>query len=330
MRAAVIGCGFIGAAPGRLGAGAQSHAAAWARQDGVRLVALCDSDPVALRAAMERWGVGRGFEELDELLVQVRPEIVSVCTPDATHAPVLRRVLEAPSVRAVLAEKPLALDSDDARGIVRTAEERGVLLAVNYGRRSLPSHRRLQAWLQEGGIGAIRAVNGVYSRGLKHNGTHWLDLARFLVGEIVQVVGFGTPAHAAEDPTVDVALRFASGARGTLSGVPSLTYSIFEMDLIGSTGRVRVVEAGHRFDVTAVGPSPRFADFQELLPAPGPLGGLEDLVGHAAADLWSALNAGRPPACSGWDGVVALELAEAALGRTVSLRVNVEIPEVAR
>jgi len=329
MRAAVVGCGFIGAAAGKLGAGAQSHAAAWARQEGVRLVALCDPDTAALRAAMERWGVGSGFEELDDLLVQARPEIVSVCTPDATHAAVLGRVLEAPSVRAVLAEKPLAMDSAAARAIVRTAEERGVLLAVNYGRRSLPSHRRLRDWLRDGGIGAVLAVNGVYSRGLKHNGTHWLDLARFLVGEIAQVAGFGPPAGATGDPTVDVALRFANGARGTLSGVPNLAYSLFEMDLIGTAGRARLVEGGHRFDVTAVGPSPRFPDYQELLPAPGPAGGLEDLVGHTAADVLDALSGGRAPMCSGWDGVVALELAEAALGRAVSFSRGPEIREVA-
>lgn len=314
VRAAVVGCGFIGAGAGPLGMGAQSHAAAWSRLEGVRLAGLCDPEPAALRAATELWGVPDGFARVEDMLAAVEPELVSVCTPDATHADVLHRVLAAPSVRAILAEKPLALESRAARGVVRAAEERGVVLAVNYGRRAHPSHRRLRAWLAEGGIGTVRAVTGAYTRGLKHNGTHWLDLARFLVGDIARARGLGPAARGDADATIDVALEFAQGATGLLAGLGDVTYSLFEMDLIGTAGRVRLVEAGHRFETTVVGPSPRFQGHRELLPADGPAGGLDDLVGHAVRDLWGAVREGRPPACGGADALAALELAEAALG----------------
>ena len=312
-RAAVIGCGFIGASPVLPGSGIQSHAAAWAHHPGVDLAGLADPDPERLRAAAIRWKVTSVYSTADELLDRVKPEIVSLCSPDATHGELLDRILDAPSVRAVLAEKPLALDLAEAEAVVAKAEARGIVLAVNYVRRFAPSHRELRQWLQGDPIGRIELVRGSYVRGLKHNGTHWFDLARFLIGEVMGVRGFGVVAEGASDATIDVDMEFKTGARGTLHGLREVPCSVFEMDLIGPQGRVRVIDSGQRFEVFNVGPSRRFHGFGELVPAIGPTGGLGDVLMHAAKDLIEALETGRPPACTGGDAVIALALAEQAI-----------------
>src|SRR5262245_283140 len=114
LTAAVIGCGFIGAGETTAGAGIQSHAAAWAHHPAVKLAALCDPDPRRLSEAGRAWQVTRLYREIEPLFDQVRPQIVSLATPDPTHAGLLERILMAPSVRAVLAEKPIALTVADA------------------------------------------------------------------------------------------------------------------------------------------------------------------------------------------------------------------------
>ncbi len=313
LRAAVIGCGFIGAGEGTAGLGAQSHAAAWTAIAGVDLVALADSDPERLGRAQARWGVADGFPTAGALLAAARPDVVSLCTPDPSHGPLLAAILDTPSVRAVLAEKPLALDLDEAGHLVRRARDRGVRLAVNYGRRSLPSHRALRRWIAGGGLGTVQSVTGRYVRGLKHNGTHWLDLARFLVGEIRSVRPRPGEPVDGPDPTIDVMLEFEGGARGLLTGLRGVDYALFEMDLVGTRGRARILEGGHRFEIFAAGASPRFPGFRELLPVEGPAGGIDDLVRHPAADLIAALAEGREPACTGDDAVAALALATSAI-----------------
>lgn len=312
-RAAVIGCGFIGASPVLPGSGIQSHAAAWAHHPGVDLVALADPDPERLQAAAMRWGVKAAYGSAEALLEGAAPEIVSLCSPDATHAEILDRVLETPSVRAVLAEKPLALDVAEAEALVTKAERKGIVLAVNYVRRFAPSHQQLRRWLAGEPIGKIELVRGCYVRGLKHNGTHWFDLARFLVGEVIGVRGFGVVAEALLDATIDVEMEFETGARGLLHGLRDVPYSLFEMDLIGRAGRVRVVDSGQRIEAFAAAPSRKFPGFRELIPAPGPSGGLGDLLMHAASDLVEALATGRAPACTGVDAVTALALADQAI-----------------
>jgi predicted dehydrogenase len=316
-RVAVIGCGLIGAAPPGP-AGIQSHAAAWAVRRDARLLAVADPDRSRLDAACRAFRVRQGFSSPTRLLDEVRPEIVSLCTPDETHGTLLARILRTPSVVAVLAEKPLTLEVEEAERLVALAEERNVLLAVNYCRRTAPSHRRLRTWLSQGRIGPIEAVRGVYVRGLKHNGTHWLDLARFLVGEIAEIRGFGRSDPDALDATIDVSLRFANGARGELVGLRTPAYSCFEMDLIGAAGRVKILDGGRRFELSESVPSAAFAGFHELAPAAGPTGDIDDLLFHAVDDLMTALREGRPPAGTGANAVTALRLAEQALRDTRS------------
>lgn len=312
LRAAVIGCGFIGAGPVAAGSGIQSHAAAWAAHPGARLAGLVDPDPKRLAAAAARWPEAGLFTEVGEMLERVQPALVSVATPDETHARILDRVLDADCVRAVLAEKPLALDAAEAAALVARAGERGVVLAVNHVRRFAPSHRLLANWLSGAPIGPIELVRGSYVRGIKHNGTHWLDLARWLVGDITAIRGRGE-SGSGEDATIDAELDFACGARGSLHGIRQAPYSFFEMDLIGRQGRVRISDGGARFEHWRTAPSRRFPGFSELEPAACPTGGLADLLMHAVSDLIEALTTGRAPAATGPDAVVALRLAEEAL-----------------
>lgn len=312
-RAAVIGCGFIGAGAVVPGSGIQSHAAAWCHHPGTELAGLADNDGARLAKAGRRWDVTALFDSADRLLEATAPEIVSVSTPDATHAAVLDRVLDAPSVRAVLMEKPLALDVEAARALVRKAERRGIVLAVNYVRRYAPSHQHLRRWLAAEPLGPVELVRGSYANGLKHNGSHWIDLARFLVGEIASVEGFGPVDAEATDATIDVGFDFESGARGLLHGLRAVPYSLFELDIVGPKGRVRIIEGGQRVEVFTVAGSRRFPGFRELLPAVGPSGGLADLLMHAASDVVEALATGREPAGTGADAVTALGWAVLAL-----------------
>ena len=254
-RVAVLGAGLIGASPVRSALGVQSHAAAWKAHRGAELVAICDAEPDRLAAAQATWGVSAGFTDPGELLRTVAPDIVSICTPDATHAAMLRAALETDSVTAILAEKPLTLDLVEGHRLVDFANQRGVMLGVNYGRRSTPSHRRVRDWLENRPLGDLEIVRGVYVRGIKHNGTHWLDLARFLVGEITEIHGIGRTTSWQTDGTIDVALTFENGARGELIGLKDASYALFEMDLIGTEGRLQLLDSGRRFESRAVVPS---------------------------------------------------------------------------
>ncbi len=313
-RAALIGCGKIGSefADDPRVEGIYSHAGAYDACSKTTLAAVCDTDFERNQRCGQRWGVGACYSDPQQLLLEQQPEIVSICTPDPTHTSLLQLVLEFPCVRAVLAEKPLALTVADAASLVDQARRRGVILAVNYIRRYASSHVQLKAFLASGGIGEIQSVQGSYTKGLFHNGTHWFDLARYLVGEIAEVRGIHSRVPSSEDPTLDVWLKFENGACGYLHGCDPACFTILEMDLLGTLGRIRIVDSGHRIKFYDVKESSHYSGYLNLSPREDLGGGFHDVLLNAVEDLVESLEQKRSPRCSGEDGLAALKVAAAA------------------
>jgi predicted dehydrogenase len=313
-RAAIIGCGKIGSefAGDPKIRGVYTHAGAYAAHPGCELVAVCDLDPVRAENCARRWNLPASFTDPLRMLAEARPEIVSICTPDATHAAMLGAVLGSAGIRAVLAEKPLALDVAEARDLVALAARRQVRLAVNYSRRFAPGHRRAAELIRSGALGRIQNITGKYTKGIRHNGSHWFDLARWFAGEAATVQGFGPAAGGDTDPTIDARVVFRSGATAWLQGCAADAFTVFELDVIGTAGRLLFTDSGHRIEHFTVGDSPRYSGYRAAQPAETFDGGLDDVLAGAVTDLIASLDAGREPACSGADGVAALALAAAA------------------
>lgn len=315
LRAAVVGCGGIGSrrSETKRMPGILSHAEAYAASPDTDLVGLADADEEALRRAGRLWNVTDLHHDVAGLARAVRPHIVSICTPDDTHARLVREAIEA-GIPAILCEKPLATDVRTAAEVAALARASGTVLAVNYTRRYDPLHRQVRDRLLAGEIGALRHVTGWYTKGIVHNGTHLLDTLRFLCGEIEEVRGMPTGAGPADGPTPAALLRFAGGATGYLHGCDARDFTIFEIDLLGTAGRFRLIDQGHALECFVVGESPYYPDDRELLSAPAPPAvGLRDALLHAVADTARALRTGRPPACTAEDAVRALELAHEIL-----------------
>lgn len=315
FRAAVIGCGAIGSrfADDPRAPGVYSHAGAYAACEGTSLIAVCDTDADRAAACGDRWGV-KAYSDPATLFASGAAEIISICTPDPTHAALVRDAIRAPGVKGVLAEKPLALDAREAKALVADARDRGVVLAVNYVRRHSLGHIEMRARLRSGAIGAIQSVGGCYTKGVKHNGGHWFDLARFFVGEVETVTGMRSAAQPHDDdPTLDAVLTFGGGVTAHLRGCDAAAFSIFEMDIIGTSGRMRIVDSGHRALVQDVIDSPHYSGYRTLGTEEAIELDMRDLVLRAVEDLSAAVAERRAPRCSGEDGLAALAIAAAAV-----------------
>lgn len=311
--AAVIGCGLIGAAHNFSSkVGVYSHTEAYSASPATYLAAVCDLNAARAEETATRWRVP-GYTDPSKLYAEIQPEIVSICTPDHTHAIALRQAMRAPSVRAILAEKPLALNVTEARSLIDEAHKRGIVLAVNYSRRYAQGHRQLAARLRAGMIGDIVRFHGYYTKGTRHNGSHLFDWIRMLAGEIASVRGFDTLHESGHDPTLDAHLILENGAMGNLVALDHRIYSLFELELIGSSGRLALIDSGHNYRLEVIGDSPWYAGYRTLLPAEHSDAGLHDTLLHAVNDLANALDQNSSPACTGEDAIAALAVAEAII-----------------
>src|SRR6185437_12007339 len=139
---ALIGCGSI----------SDFHAEALRGIEGARLIAV--AEPVEARAKKfaERekcdW-----VTDYHDLLKRPDVQIVCVTTPSGSHAPIGMDVLRAG--KNLVLEKPMAMTTQDAAALIRTAKEKKVTLAVISPRRFEPQHRTIKKLLEEGGLGKL-------------------------------------------------------------------------------------------------------------------------------------------------------------------------------
>ena len=314
---AVIGCGKIGSelsVDPLLKGDVFTHAEAYTKCGRTELVALCDADPAKLAAAAKLWGTSRLYSSAEELVAKEKLDIVSICTPTATHGAVLRTLLSSSHPpRGILCEKPLGMTLAESEEMAALAGSKGVTLATVYMRRYATNFQALKEFIDDGGIGKLQMVTGVYMKGVFHTGTHWFDMLRYFCGEAEMVSGLNSLGETRDDPTLDVAIGLKSGVLATLRPADHTVYTVFEMDLFGSGGRVRIVDSGFEIEVYKPMPSPRYEGYIELKRVPMDFGNRRNLMLHAVVDMVESLATGRPPLCTAADGVAAARIADAAI-----------------
>ncbi len=314
--AALVGCGKIGTefADDTLMRGdVFSHAEAYNVCPDTDLVAVVDTDKAKLDACGERWNVSSRFRSISDLMSHTHPDIVSLATPTNTHFGLLLQLLSGDNFpKAILCEKPIASRLYESQRVVSLARERGVLLVVMHMRRYAKNIQKLKKFLAEGGIGELRGVSGWLTKGTVHNGTHWFDLLRYLVGEVECVSALDVMKEGGDDPTLDVTMRMQNGMLATMRAAEVANFTICEMDIMGSKGRAQIVDSSYRVDISLAMPSPRYRGYVELVQSAMPMGDRKDVMLHAVNDIVRCLNTGGRPLSSGEDGVEALRIGRAA------------------
>jgi predicted dehydrogenase len=94
------------------------------------VVAICDRDESRLRAMAEQYGIHRTFLDFEQMLDGVELDGVCISTPNRLHVPMVRLALE--RGLHVMCEKPLALDTEEAQGLLHLARQKGVTHGVNF------------------------------------------------------------------------------------------------------------------------------------------------------------------------------------------------------
>jgi predicted dehydrogenase len=283
----LIGCGKIAwgfqEEPGAARYGICTHAAAWSALDQTQLVAVTDANREQAQRCADRWQVPAVCDDVAQLLEKARPQVVSVATPDDTHFPVARQCLEFPSVRAVLVEKPLARAAADAAILHELAGQLNKTLVVNYIRRFCPVYQDVRARISTGEFGPLRLAQVLYTKGLRHNGSHALDLMQYWFGRVSSLRG-EVPAWAANDtadPEMDVTFDLDRGGKGVLHCLPSQDYTVFEADLCFEKARLAFTESGDVVEIHTPRSGYPFAGYRSLVRESRQDGCLRDYLLHA-------------------------------------------------
>ncbi len=320
----IIGCGRIGSLleSDPLRGKPCTHAGGFHALPSVKIAAGCDIDRDRLDKFGAAWGTDRLYTGYREML---RKEVLDiVCVAAWTHLHHEMTINAARSgVKGIFCEKPIALDLDQAKKMVRACDRWNVPLVINHERRWDFYYKKAKALIRSGKIGEIRTIignalswkPGKLSRqkygggGLFHDGTHLTDLFLFFCGPVDWVSGHETRPNGKRniEETACAMLRFHNGAMGFIEGGGARNYFNFELDIQGSEGRILIGNGGRELYLTRG--SKRFTGFQELerVPFPEPKRYENPFVG-GARDMLRCLRAGKGSDSSGHDGLKALQL----------------------
>lgn len=287
-RVGIVGAGRIAAgfdAPGD--AQTLTHANAVFKEKRLELVGFWDLDPAAAHNAAQKWSA-QHFVQLNDLL-HTKCDLIVVATPDHAHEDNLRSIANCTEhqPRLVICEKPLTQNLASAQSIVELYAERKIPLLVNFQRRFDSTVRQLKQRIDNGSLG--KTLGGVvwYSKGTKHNGSHAIDLLRFLFGEPQTLAAHSWRKDFTEDdPIVAGHLAFDRFSVALVPGDES-HFSLFEIDLLFEKARYRFTHSGLNLELLQPQPDPVFAGYTELFTTHSGKTNLSDALGNmmsAAAD----------------------------------------------
>lgn len=311
LRAAVVGLGQIGMGYDYADSSKEkifTHASAFQLHHDYELVAGVDPESKNCEKFTKKFSLP-AYKTVAELKSAGKLDVIALATPTATHPEVFREIL-ALNPKAILCEKPLAYSIDDARQMVKSASDKACLLAVNYMRRFDPGVHMLKKALEAGQLGEPFKGFVWYTKGIYNNASHYVDLLQFL---------FGNPTEAkllrevrkwgGVDPEVDFMLRFANGLEMYFLVGREEAFSLAEMEILGTKGRLRYSEGGQRIELNGIGPDPDTPGYTVLTGAPHQIpSGLMRFQWHVADHLARALSgAGDKLPSSGDSALATLE-----------------------
>src|SRR3954467_11263119 len=213
-------------------------------------------------------------------------DVIDIVTPNNTHAEIA--IAAAKAGKHIICEKPLALGAEQAKEMLEAVKAAGVKHAVAFNYRRTPAVALAKKYIEEGRIGKVLSFRGTYlqdwsadpnsplswrfqkavagSGALGDIGTHVIDIARYLVGEVEAVNGI-LKTHVAERPlqagggdklgaaerladapmgAVDVddemltLVRFANGASGSIEATRNAygRNNFLTFEIHGETGSI--------------------------------------------------------------------------------------------
>jgi predicted dehydrogenase len=248
LRALVVGLGQIGMGYDMDQASDNyvlTHCRAFQKHPRFELVGAVDED-ASRRELFQRVYDLPAYACLQEALRSGAPDVVVVATPTPSHAAVMSAVLQNANPKAILCEKPLSYDFQEACEMEAACRSRGVGLYVNYMRRSDSGAAEVRNRILSGSLPP--PLKGVcwYTKGLFNNGSHFLNLLEYWLGDVRQadILAKGRIWNGL-DPEPDLRVDFEKGSIFFLA-LREEDYSHYSVEILGKNGRLSYDLGGSR------------------------------------------------------------------------------------
>jgi predicted dehydrogenase len=218
---------------------AQIQLAAWQEVRGVEMAGICNRSESKAEALAQMFNIPHTGQQLKQMIEEIQPDFVDICTAVETHLPFVRTAADAGI--DILCQKPVASTLEESQELVAYCQARGVRLMINENWRWQSWYREIKQILEAGTLGDIYHVycemrpgdgwgdepypQQPFFRGMERfllfeTGVHYLDTLQYLFGPIASLycrTRTLNPLIHGEDSAI-VHLNFSAGATGVYDG----------------------------------------------------------------------------------------------------------------
>ncbi|HUK82441.1 MAG TPA: Gfo/Idh/MocA family oxidoreductase [Verrucomicrobiae bacterium] len=259
----------------------RAHSNAWLKADKFFdlkarpvMKVICGRDKAGVAGTAYRWGWEKFETDWREVVNDSTIDIVDITTPNDTHAEIA--VAAAKAGKAILCEKPLALDVKQAKAMVDAVRKAGVVHMVCHNYRRIPAIVLAKKMIDAGDLGTIYHYRARYAQDwivdpnfplvwrlqskIAGSGTHGdicahiIDLGRYLIGEFTEVCGqmetfvkerplVGEPNKKGKVTVDDAVMFIGRFANGALANLEATRFALgrkngIQIEINGSKGSV--------------------------------------------------------------------------------------------
>ncbi|MZQ86259.1 gfo/Idh/MocA family oxidoreductase [Paenibacillus sp. 5J-6] len=238
------------------------HARIFSTRPDVDFCAIVGRDPEKTQRKAFEYGT-RSYTSISEMLEKETPDLVSLCLPNQEHFKTTLEVIQAGF--PLLIEKPLVFDLKEADLLLNEAEKRNVFFAINFNHRfAKPVQLSFDA-IKNGRLGNLNFATWRFGgEGASHHPhanlietqCHGIDMLEYLCGPIASVMAEMTDQTGGGFRTLSLALKFTSGAVGSLLGTYDSSYAYpdtHRVELDGTQGRIVIHDTVKRYTFHGLG-----------------------------------------------------------------------------
>ena len=217
------------------------------------------------QSAQEKFGIEKGYNDIDELFANEQIDAVSICSPNKYHAEHAIQALRNGS--HVLCEKPLCMDIKQANALQKEAQKAGTIFMTAFTHRLYKGNQKAKQWMSKIGDPYIIRMRFAHQGPLSgwamsdwfYNpneagggamfdmGIHAIDLASFYMGPIKKVNAMVATLEKeiSLDDTAIMQFEFEDGSLGTVEVGWTSKQGFFGVEIYGSEAAIVVDFMNH-------------------------------------------------------------------------------------
>ncbi|MHA1509709.1 MAG: Gfo/Idh/MocA family protein [Promethearchaeota archaeon] len=255
---------------GLVGAGAFGtiHLLGYAKNPNCDVVAIASRTEEHAKAVSERFNIPNmyvGGDNWKNMLDKEELDIVSICTPNYLHAPIVLKAIE--NDCNILCEKPIAISREELSQIEEKLKNKNIIFFTSFQKRYNPVFKLLKDIIENNILGKITSVRYYFShygpykswRAISEEkwffdsekagggvlldlGVHCIDIMRYLIGEYDKVNGISyntSCINMQDEDNCNVLFRFKNNAIGFITA-SWCNEPLETVDIFGTKGYIKL------------------------------------------------------------------------------------------